>query len=117
MLVSGAIAVCDFRLCQDTVLSRSHHGRCRDRPCRASGSTSVSIHGALRCAALEEEPPDLGYRDDREPDDEAHEPLMQVEVDGAEDPVEDPELGAEQDHHKRAAGADQERPVLEDIEC
>ena len=38
-------------------------------------------------AVLEQQPPGLGHRHDREPDDDADEPLVQVEVDGVEDPL------------------------------
>src|SRR5215468_2542821 len=47
--------------------------------------------------ALKQKPPSLGDRDDRESDDDADEPLMEAEMHGAEDPLEDAELGPEQD--------------------
>ena len=66
-----------------------------------SGAARPRLAVAPPRRAAEQQPPGLGHRDDREPDARCRRATGAGQVDGVEDPLEEPELGAEQD--RRAA--------------
>src|SRR4051794_28017453 len=71
------------------------------RASRRRRDGQLDVCRLVRRPAAEEPLPPLGDDDDREPDRDAHEPLVERHALRVQDPLEDPQLGPEQDRRRR----------------